>query len=117
MRLGQTIERIPNDVGDVENGILPQPTNDFIWHDKGVEIELKALEIKNPKYKTVAKYIRDAVKQGKRSFMLHSDIKLKDKFLYQIREYNKRNPDNQLQKLWAVDERGLFELIDIDKQA
>nr|DAS98208.1 MAG TPA: portal protein [Caudoviricetes sp.] len=117
VRLGQTIERIPNDVGDVENGILPQPTNDFIWHDKGVEIELKALEVKNPKYKTVAKYIRDAAKQGKRNFMLHSGIKLKDKFLYQIREYNKRNPDNQLQKLWAVDERGLFELIDIDKQA
>lgn len=117
VRLGQTIERIPNDAGDVENGILPQPTNDFIWHDKGVEIELKAIEVKNPKYKTVAKYIRDAAKQRKRNFMLHSNTKLKDKFLYQIREYNKRNPDNQLQKLWAVDERGLFELIDIDKQA
>ncbi len=115
VRLGQTIERIPKDEGDPVTGVKAKPTNDFIWHDQGNEIELKALEVGNPKYKTVAKYIRDAVKQGKKNFIIHSEYQLKDKFLHQIREYNKRNPNNQVNQLWVVDERGLFELIKLDK--
>ena len=116
MRLGQTIERIPKDSGNPATAVKAKPTNDFVWHDQGSEIELKALKTNNPRYKTVAKYIRDAVKQGKKNFIIHSEHQLKDKFLYQIREYNKRNPDNQLEQLWVVDERGLFNLIRLDKK-
>ena len=116
MRLGQTIERIPKDSGNPATAVKAKPTNDFIWHDQGSKIELKALKTSNPRYKTVAKYIRDAVKQGKKNFIIHSEHQLKDKFLYQIREYNKRNPDNQLEQLWVVDDRGLFNLIRLDKK-
>ena len=104
------IELIPKDTPAY--GELAKPTNDFIWNR--MEWELKATF--GLKYKTTASHIRDAAKQGKKNFILDihsksSQTKAVSKFLSQIKNYNSRNPQNQIDNLFALTSDGLIELI------
>lgn len=87
---GNNIKWIPKDIP--KDGVQAKPTNDFVWN--GLEWELKTSS--TLKYKTVASYIRDGIRQGKENFMIDIYTKTKiDKFRKQIATYNSRNPNNK----------------------
>lgn len=109
--MGNNIRWIPKDVP--KNGEPPKPTNDFIWNK--LEWELKTSS--SLKYKTVAGYIRDGVKQGKQNFMI--DVYAKKnikKFKQQIAAYNARNPQNKAKRISLFTKDGIVDIVKPDKK-
>jgi hypothetical protein len=54
------------------------------------------------RYKTIAEQIRNAAKQGKTNFMIYfADGRVKEKLMTQLSDYNNRNPNNQVKRLYV----------------
>ena len=103
--LGNHYEWIPR---DVRNKL---PTNDFVWKEQGIEVELKSPT--KAKYDTIARSIRKAVENTteqnvtKDSFMIDlGHVKMNDKLKSQLEQYNLRK-DSNISNLWVIDSEGV----------
>ncbi|BDY33167.1 hypothetical protein hbim_07142 [Mycolicibacterium mageritense] len=113
LALGHQLEWIAR---DRETG---KPTNDFIWLDNdSLIVELKSPK---PRYSTIRNQIHDAVvrarAQGvaKQNFIVDlGDKLLTAKLRNQVSLYNRRNPDNTIDRLWVMS-RGVLEQIDLQQ--
>ncbi|MGN0063127.1 MAG: hypothetical protein ACI379_02705 [Nocardioides sp.] len=78
-------------------------TNDFVWNDFGIEVELKT---NKPRYRTIAHAIRSDV-PPKRNFILDlEEVSLTDTLRWQLEKYNLRNPESRIERLWVLSENG-----------
>lgn len=106
---GETVQIIPKDIP--KDGFGAVPTNDFVWYRDGQEWELKTS--KTLKYKTVAGYIRDAVKRGKKNLLIDvHEKKSVNKLLKQLLLYNSRNLHNQADKIYVFTKDGILKLVE-----
>ena len=103
--LGNHYQWIPRDVRE------HRPTNDFVWIEYSIEMELKSLT--RAKYGTISKSVnqavKDAVKQEvvKDSFIIDIGfVRLSDKLISQLEQYNMRN-EIKLSNLWVLDREGI----------
>jgi hypothetical protein len=88
-----------------------KPTNDFIWKSNGgLRAELKSTV---PRYGTIAKHIRDAVKKARAQDVVKDNFvidigprALSPKLRTQLSAYNRRNPDNRVARLWVMSSGG-----------
>ena len=108
---GNLVELIPKDAGRPAKS-----TNDFIWlNNDHIIVELKCVQ--RAKYDTIAQEIRDAVFKAKRhgvtkdNFIIRIRGGLSTKLDYQLSQYNLRNPENQISRLWVYHVGGLKEVV------
>ena len=104
-RNGYKIDKIiPKDYGTPR-----KPTNDFIIN--GLEWEMKTPKRKL-KYSTMSAHIKDAVKQGKENFIINLNNRYYDqKSIYQLSQYNSKNPDNKTKKIFIYKKGKLIDLL------
>lgn len=107
--LGESVEWIPRKFG--------VPTNDFIWN--GVEVDTKATRAK---YSTIANHLRRSADQARdarsRGMEMWKDNFLVDlgnralsqKLRHQLAEFNRRNPNNRISRLWVLSQGDLIEV-------
>lgn len=97
------------------------PTNDFLWTDKGLEIEVK--KPKKAHYASASNLIRSAVAKAK----LHDFVKdcfiidlgdkpLTDKLRGQLAQYNIRHPENRIRSMWVMSKGALVEITLLDRK-
>ena len=105
-RNGYKIDKIiPKDYGTPR-----KPTNDFIIN--GLEWEMKTPKRKL-KYSTMSAHIKDAVKQGKENFIINLNNRYYDqKSIYQLSQYNSKNPDNKTKKIFIYKKGKLIDLLE-----
>ena len=105
-RNGYKIDKIiPKDYG-----IPRKPTNDFIIN--GLEWEMKTPKRKL-KYSTMSTHIKDAVKQGKENFIINLNNRYYDqKSIYQLSQYNSKNPNNKVDKIFIYKKGKLIDLLE-----
>lgn len=96
------------------------PTNDFLWEERGLEIEVKKPH--KAHYATASNLIRTAVERArghdfvKDRFIIDlGDKALTDKLRGQLAQYNVRNPGNQVRSLWVMS-RGVLIEIELTEQ-
>ncbi|MGV0595693.1 hypothetical protein [Mycolicibacterium porcinum] len=110
--LGHQLEWIARDPAGM-------PTNDFIWLDNdNLLVELKSTKARYP---TIRNQIHDAVSQArekgvsKQNFIVDLGGKLlTTKLRHQVSLYNRRNPDNTIERLWVMS-RGALHRIDLQQ--
>ena len=92
------------------------PTNDFLWVDKGLEIEVK--KPLKAAYGSVKNLIHSAVTRArdnhgftKDHFIIDlGDKSLSEKLRNQLEQYNARNPSSRIRALWVVSKGALIEI-------
>jgi len=103
---GNSIELIPKDTTTFKS------TNDFIWinhHD--IAIELKSVQ--RARYDSIAIEIRNAVSRARKhnvikdSFIIQIRGGLSPKLQGQLAQYNLRNPNNKIVRLWVFSSGGI----------
>ena len=93
---GQSMDWIP---ADRRRG----KTNDFLWRELGVEVELKT---NKPRYRTIAGAIRSDVPPKSHFILDLEDQELTQELAWQLEKYNLRNPGNKILQLWVLSEDG-----------
>lgn len=64
------------------------------------------------KYSTMSAHIKDAVKQGKENFIINLNNRYYDqKSIYQLSQYNSKNPDNKTKKIFIYKKGKLIDLL------
>ncbi|HQQ70764.1 MAG TPA: hypothetical protein PLL92_10695 [Alicycliphilus sp.] len=97
------------------------PTNDFLWQEMGLEIEVKKPH--KAHYATASNLVRTAVERArghdfvKDRFIIDlGDKALTDKLSGQLAQYNVRNPGNRVRSLWVMSRGVLIEIELIDQK-
>ena len=103
--LGNHYQWIPR---DVKNKL---PTNDFVWEEYGIEVELKSPT--KAKYGTIAKRISESAANAakkdviKDSFIIDlGHVRTSDKLARQLEQYNMRS-ETKISNLWIIDPEGV----------
>lgn len=98
------------------------PTNDFRWQSRGgIEVDTKSTKAK---YKTIRNQLRRGAEKARAAREQGEDVR-KDNYLVdigrarlnatlesQLADYNQRNPENRISRLWvlSVDGQNLTEI-------
>lgn len=101
---GQHYDWIPKDEDTFKS------TNDFLWTEQGIEVELKSFQ-NQPKYGKIAANIRKSVKNAnkldvtKDSFIVDlGGTTVSDKLRRQLADYNINNPEARIKRLFVMDD-------------